>query len=105
MFSQSDAAAKHFWYYGMLQDMAPCKRKVYYPRVNPYTRYNNYKFIQRYRLNKVTVAGLANAFGQSRFCSTRGSRQHFHRRKSEYFFLCALWSHLLRFDLNIIIHL
>ena len=55
--------------------MAPRKRKEYYPRVNPYTRYNNYKFVQRYHLNKVTVAGLANAFGQSRFCSTRGSQQ------------------------------
>ena len=57
-----------------MQDMAPRKRKEYYPRVNPYTRYN-YKFVQHYRLNKVAAAGLANAFGQSRFCSTLGSRQ------------------------------
>ena len=118
MFSQSDAAAKHFRYYGMffllrllsrrqigiglyVRVMAPRKKKEYYPRVNPYTRYNNHKFVQRYQLSKVAVAGLANAFGQSCFCSTRGSRQSGGISIVER--VSSFWSHLRRYGLNTVL--
>lgn len=50
------------------------RKKVYYPRVNPMTRYEDNKFIARYRVSKDVVRKLAQEFGNSGLCSTSSRR-------------------------------
>lgn len=44
-------------------------RKVYWPRLDPFTRNTERQFIGKYRLDKVTVQLLAQRFGESEFAN------------------------------------
>ena len=50
------------------------RNKQFFPRINPLKRFNNHKFVQRYRLDKRTVLQLAHMFFVSGFCSTKGTK-------------------------------
>lgn len=50
------------------------RTKVYYPRVNPMSRYDDKKFIARYRVSKEVVRKLAREFRASGLCSTYSRR-------------------------------
>lgn len=50
------------------------RRKVYFPRVNPMKRYDDTKFMARYRLSKEIVSELAAEFKASGLCSTSTPR-------------------------------
>lgn len=46
------------------------RRKTFYPRVNPMTRYDSQKFIERYRVSKEIVTEISENFVVSGYCST-----------------------------------
>lgn len=46
------------------------RRKTYYPRVDPFERYNNQKFSEHYRLSKDLVQEIARDFEASGYSST-----------------------------------
>ena len=48
------------------------KRKTFYPRITPVNRFDEGKFIKRYRLDKETVTNMARRYEDSGYCSTAG---------------------------------
>ena len=46
-----------------------------FPRVHPLERYNDGKFLARYRLDKAFVQEFARHFGASEFCPVKGMPQ------------------------------
>lgn len=49
------------------------RRKTYYTRVNPMLRYDDQKFIERYRVSKDIVIEISAKFAVSGYCSTKQS--------------------------------
>lgn len=43
--------------------------KIYWPRLDPFTRNNERQFIGKYRLDKATVEVLAQRYGESEYAS------------------------------------
>lgn len=70
------------------------RRKTYYPRVNRVTRYDDQKFVERYRISKDVVLDLAMQFDASAMCttsaSTRGGGLSIEERVSRLLFWCPI---------------
>ena len=48
------------------------RKRTFFKHINPLERFDDDKFIRRYRIDKQSVREMAQNFGQSGFCSTRG---------------------------------
>ena len=48
------------------------RKQTFFPHIHPLERFDDGKFISRYRIDKQTVIQMARDFGQSGFCRTRG---------------------------------
>lgn len=54
----------------IILEMEHRRRKTFFPHIDPIVRFSDHKFMERYRLPKEVVYGLARDYVNLGFCST-----------------------------------